>query len=182
MSGFHDGSDLPCLTLMTVPASLASPCRAFLATPIVDHSHVGVFRKAAQFLDVLAARHLPVMGARTDLASRWPRMRRLPRPISRSRWPCRIFVSRRRDVDFGWIFWAFAIFILACGFTHVLSIVTLWVPIYGIEGLVKAATAAASIVTAVMLWPLLPKLLALPSPSQLRAAQVRPGGGGPAAA
>ena len=75
-----------------------------------------------------------------------------------------IFVSRRRDVDFGWIFWAFAIFITACGFTHVLSIVTLWVPIYGIEGLVKAATAAASLFTAVMLWPLLPKLLAIPSP------------------
>jgi len=82
-----------------------------------------------------------------------------------------IFVSRRRDVDFGWIFWAFAIFIMACGVTHVLSIVTLWVPIYGIEGLVKALTAAASIVTAAMLWPLLPKLLALPSPSQLRAAE-----------
>src|ERR1700760_669992 len=66
-----------------------------------------------------------------------------------------IFVSKRRDVDFGFIFWAFAIFITACGFTHVLSIVTLWVPVYGIEGLVKATTALASIITAVMLWPLL---------------------------
>src|SRR6266403_820908 len=82
-----------------------------------------------------------------------------------------IFVSKRRDVDFGWIFWAFAIFIMACGFTHVLAIVTLWVPVYGIEGIIKALTAAASIVTAVMLWPLLPKLLALPSPSQLRRAE-----------
>src|SRR5580698_9023701 len=61
-----------------------------------------------------------------------------------------ILVSRRRDLDFGWIFWAFAIFITACGFTHVLSIVTLWIPIYGIEGIVKALTAAASVVTAVM--------------------------------
>src|SRR5258707_599590 len=83
-----------------------------------------------------------------------------------------IFVSKRRDVDFGWIFWAFAIFIMACGFTHVLSIVTLWVPVYGIEGLIKAMTAVASIVTAAILWPLLPKVLALPSPSQLRAAEV----------
>jgi signal transduction histidine kinase len=82
-----------------------------------------------------------------------------------------IFVSKRRDVDFGWVFWAFALFIMACGFTHLLSIVTLWVPIYGIEGIVKALTAIASIVTAVMLWPLLPKILALPSPSQLRAAE-----------
>jgi signal transduction histidine kinase len=82
-----------------------------------------------------------------------------------------IFVSKRRDVDFGWVFWAFALFITACGFTHVLSIVTLWVPIYGIEGIIKALTALASIVTAVMLWPLLPKVLALPSPSQLRMAE-----------
>jgi hypothetical protein len=82
-----------------------------------------------------------------------------------------IFVSKRPDVDFGWIFWAFALFIMACGFTHVLSIITLWVPVYGIEGIVKFLTAVASIVTAVMLWPLLPRVLALPSPSQLRAAE-----------
>jgi signal transduction histidine kinase/CheY-like chemotaxis protein len=83
-----------------------------------------------------------------------------------------IFVSKRRDVDFGWIFWAFAFFITACGFTHLLSIITLWVPIYGIEGLIKALTAIASIVTAIMMWPLLPKVLALPSPAQLRAAEL----------
>jgi signal transduction histidine kinase/ActR/RegA family two-component response regulator len=83
-----------------------------------------------------------------------------------------IFVSKRRDVDFGFIFWAFAIFITACGFTHVFSIITLWVPVYGLEGLVKLLTAVASILTAVIMWPLLPKLLALPSPAQLRAAEL----------
>jgi signal transduction histidine kinase len=82
-----------------------------------------------------------------------------------------IFVSKRPDVEFGWVFWAFAIFITACGLTHVMSIWTLWVPEYGLEGLVKAVTAAASIITAIMLWPLLPKVLALPSPAQLRQAQ-----------
>ena len=82
-----------------------------------------------------------------------------------------IFVSRRPDVDFGWIFWAFAIFIMACGLTHVLSIITLWVPIYGIEGIVKALTAVASLFTAAILWPLLPQLLAIPSPAQLRQAE-----------
>jgi signal transduction histidine kinase len=82
-----------------------------------------------------------------------------------------IFVSKRPDVDFGWVFWAFAVFIMACGVTHVLSIVTLWVPIYGIEGIVKALTAIASILTAITLWPLLPKILAIPSPSQLREAK-----------
>jgi PAS domain S-box-containing protein len=82
-----------------------------------------------------------------------------------------IFVSKRRDLKFGYVYWAFGIFIMACGLTHVLSIVTLWVPIYGIEGLVKAATAAASIFTAAMLWPLLPKALTIPSPFELRQAR-----------
>ena len=82
-----------------------------------------------------------------------------------------ILVSKRRDLKFGWVYWSFGIFILACGLTHILSIYTLWVPIYGIEGLVKAATAVASIVTAGMLWPLLPKLLTIPSPFELRQAQ-----------
>jgi len=81
------------------------------------------------------------------------------------------FVSKRRDIEFNWIFWAFAIFILACGFTHVFAIYTLWVPVYGIEGLVKALTAFASIITAVLLWRLLPKVMAIPSPVQLRQAQ-----------
>ena len=82
-----------------------------------------------------------------------------------------LFVSKRRDLLFGWVYWAFCIFITACGLTHVLSIYTLWVPVYGIEGLVKAATAAASIFTAAALWPLLPKLLAIPSPFELRQVQ-----------
>jgi PAS domain S-box-containing protein len=79
-----------------------------------------------------------------------------------------IFVIKRGDLKFGWVYWAFAVFIAACGLTHVLSIVTLWVPIYGIEGLVKAATAAASVFTAGMLWPLLPQLLKIPSPFEFQ--------------
>ena len=80
------------------------------------------------------------------------------------------FVFKRRDVEFGWVFWAFALFIMACGVTHLFSIYTLWVPVYGLEGLVKAVTAIASLVTAALLWPLIPKLLTIPSPGQLRLA------------
>jgi len=46
------------------------------------------------------------------------------------------------------------------------------VPVYGLERLVKLLTVVASILTAVLMWPLLPKLLALPSPEQLRAAKL----------
>lgn len=82
-----------------------------------------------------------------------------------------ILVIKRRDLQFGWVYWAFAIFIMACGLTHVLSIYTLWVPIYGIEGLVKAATAIASIFTAAALWPLLTKILTIPSAFELQKVQ-----------
>ena len=80
------------------------------------------------------------------------------------------FVSRRRDVAFGWVFWSFAVFITACGATHLMAIWTLYVPDYGLEAMVKIATAAASIGTSLALWHLLPRALALPSPTQLRRA------------
>jgi GNAT superfamily N-acetyltransferase len=38
------------------------------------------------------------------------------------------FVSKRRDIAFGWIFWMFAAFILGCGTTHFVEIWTLWYP------------------------------------------------------
>jgi PAS domain S-box-containing protein len=79
-----------------------------------------------------------------------------------------VFVRRRRDLAFRPVFWLFAAFILLCGAGHWLDVVTLWVPAYGVEGLVKATTAIVSMITAVALWRLLPQALALPSPAQLR--------------
>ena len=78
------------------------------------------------------------------------------------------FASRRPDVAFTWVFWAFAAFILACGTTHFFSIWTLWFPDYGTEALIKGITAVVSVATAIALWPLLPQAMALPSPAQLR--------------
>lgn len=79
-----------------------------------------------------------------------------------------VFVRTRKDVVFGWVFWCFALFILACGSTHIMSIWTLWNSDYGLEALVKLATAAISVATAIALWPLLPKALAIPAPQQLK--------------
>jgi PAS domain S-box-containing protein len=78
------------------------------------------------------------------------------------------FVMKRRDIAFRWVFVLFCIFILACGTTHIFDVWTLWNPDYGVAGLVKAVTAVASVGTAVMLWDLMPKALALPGPSQLQ--------------
>jgi hypothetical protein len=43
-------------------------------------------------------------------------------------------VSKRGDVAFSGLFFCFAAFILACGATHIISIITLWVPLYGLQG------------------------------------------------
>jgi len=79
-------------------------------------------------------------------------------------------IRRRKDLEFSGMFFLFAVFILACGMTHVLSVWNLWHGDYGVEAVVKAITAAASVPTALILWPLVPKALALPSPSQLQTA------------
>jgi PAS domain S-box-containing protein len=80
-----------------------------------------------------------------------------------------VFLYHRRDVRFSWAVWMFVGFIMLCGVTHVMGVATLWIPIYGVEALVKAATAAASVATAIALWPLLPKAIAIPSSDQLHA-------------
>ncbi|MBP2298519.1 sensor histidine kinase [Azospirillum picis] len=77
------------------------------------------------------------------------------------------FVHRRRDLVFGWVALLFAIFIVACGTTHLLAVWTLWNPDYLLEGVVKAITALASLATAATLWWLMPRLLVLPSPKEL---------------
>jgi signal transduction histidine kinase len=81
-----------------------------------------------------------------------------------------VLLCRRRDVSFGWVGWLFACFIMACGTTHVMAIWTLWQPVYLGEGAVKAVTAFASVMTAITLWPLLPRIVSLPSPAVLLAA------------
>jgi signal transduction histidine kinase len=79
-----------------------------------------------------------------------------------------IFIRRRRDVSFGFVFWLFATFIMACGITHLVRIWNMWHGDYGLEALIKIVTAGISVAAAGTLWPLLPKILALPSPAQLR--------------
>ncbi len=79
------------------------------------------------------------------------------------------FVRRRLDLiaEHKRIAVLFSVFILGCGMTHVFGVIILWQPVYILDGLVKAFTAIVSIVTAILLWPVLPRLLEIPSPGQL---------------
>lgn len=82
-------------------------------------------------------------------------------------------VRRRKDLVFGTVFRLFGAFILLCGATHLFAAYTTWVPLYGLAGLLKLTTAGVSIATAAILWPLLPKAVGLPSPTQMRFANLK---------
>src|ERR1043165_8786181 len=77
------------------------------------------------------------------------------------------FVYKKRNLPFNWMFLAFGVFIIACGATHFMEIWTLWNPTYWLAGGVSLIPAAGSVATAVLLPPLIPQALALPSPAEL---------------
>jgi signal transduction histidine kinase len=81
------------------------------------------------------------------------------------------FARKRTDLKFHWMFVCFAVFILACGTTHLLEIWNIWHGNYWLSGSVKAITALASVPTAILLYRLVPQALALPSPEALRRAR-----------
>jgi signal transduction histidine kinase len=81
------------------------------------------------------------------------------------------FIRRRADIPFNWMFLLFGLFIVACGATHWMEVLTVWSPAYWVAGAVKAITAAASVPTAILLFLLIPKAVALPSIAQLEAAK-----------
>jgi len=82
------------------------------------------------------------------------------------------FARRRRDFGFRPFILLFCGFILACGLTHVLGMVVIWHPVYWLEGWIKAVTALLSITAAIVLWPLMPKALRVPSPASLQRANL----------
>jgi two-component sensor histidine kinase len=84
-----------------------------------------------------------------------------------------IFLRRRPDVRYRHLVALFAAFILLCGLTHLVSIITLWIPVYPLHGLVKLVTGVVSMTTAVVLFLLIPALVKIPSPQQLEQANAR---------
>lgn len=66
----------------------------------------------------------------------------------------------RKDLPFHWMMLAFALFIVACGGTHFMELWTLRAenPHYWLSGWVKLITAVASVGTALLLPPLIPKI------------------------
>lgn len=72
-----------------------------------------------------------------------------------------VFIRRNPSLHFNWVFAMFSVFIFACGTGHLLDIISIWHPVYRLEISFRIVTAAASVATAAMLWPMLPKATAL---------------------
>lgn len=78
-------------------------------------------------------------------------------------------VRARDDLRFDWIFLLFAGFIFFCGATHILGIINVWHGYYYIHGIIKSMTGIISILTAILLWYLLPQAISLPGKRAMEA-------------
>ncbi|WP_316013108.1 sensor histidine kinase [Roseobacter sp. HKCCA0434] len=83
------------------------------------------------------------------------------------------FLRQRPDLAERRVVRLFAAFILLCGTTHLLGIVTLWFPAYPVLGVLKFATGVVSIVTAIVLFRMIPRLVLLPHPRDLEGANAK---------
>jgi two-component sensor histidine kinase len=73
----------------------------------------------------------------------------------------------RRDIPFHWMFLAFGFFIIACGGTHFMEVVTIWIPVYIFSAAVKLFTATVSLTTAIVLPLTVPRILMLVQQAKL---------------
>ena len=81
---------------------------------------------------------------------------------------CLVYIVwQRKDVPFNWIFFLFAAFIFSCGISHIIDIWNLWHLNYWLSGYVRAIAALISLLTAIFLLNLLPKIFSLLSPAKI---------------
>jgi hypothetical protein len=70
-----------------------------------------------------------------------------------------LMARQKKRIPYIWVFGMFATFIFLCGLSHVIEVISIWNPIYYFAGLVKVLTAAVSIATAMLMFPLIPTLI-----------------------
>lgn len=80
------------------------------------------------------------------------------------------FAKHRPDIRQRWLFVLFGLFIISCGITHLLDVLNLWRPDYWLSAASRIITAVLSVITAVVLWRIMPEALRAPSMQQLEQA------------
>ncbi|HEY8219255.1 MAG TPA: ATP-binding protein [Methylobacter sp.] len=78
------------------------------------------------------------------------------------------FIRQRRDFPYPWLVFMFAVFIVACGSTHLMSAITVWMPLYWLDGALKVVTAVVSLATAMLMIWVIPRALSVPTVEQLQ--------------
>ncbi len=90
--------------------------------------------------------------------------------------PLAIVVVLRRRPDLPRSAWRVAILLIvllvAGALLHAVQLLAIWEPAYGLLALLKAFTAATAVATAILIWPQIPGILALPSPRDLARANL----------
>lgn len=82
------------------------------------------------------------------------------------------FVWKRKDLLYRWLYLGFFIaFILTCASTHLMSVVTLWMPLYWLEAYINLLSALVATATVFAIWWVIPRALQLPSPAELQKAR-----------
>src|SRR5690606_7237469 len=76
-------------------------------------------------------------------------------------------LKERRELVLNRIFLMFAAFIFACGTTHLIKIITIWKPLYWLEAIADTTTGVISLMTAILLIRLIPRIAKLPSADKL---------------
>ena len=78
------------------------------------------------------------------------------------------FIRKRKEMPYAWFLVMAALFIIACGTTHLMSIILIWIPLYWLDGYLKAFTAIISVATAIAAVWVIPFVLRLPSNAELQ--------------
>jgi PAS domain S-box-containing protein len=75
------------------------------------------------------------------------------------------YMQRRFGIrrDYRLVTWMFSGFLLAAGLSHLIDAAAIWYPIHIVQGIASAVTASLAMATIVLLWPLLPELVRMPS-------------------
>lgn len=70
-------------------------------------------------------------------------------------------VRRIHSLPFQWVYLAFGVFIISCGFTHFMDVWVIWQPNYWLDVSIRLFCAVASVGTALLILPLAPKAKAV---------------------
>ncbi|PZP39858.1 MAG: hypothetical protein DI585_02780 [Pseudomonas fluorescens] len=86
-----------------------------------------------------------------------------------------LFAHKRRDFElhFKLLAYLMGLLFLVRGIHNMSALLTTWMPMYGVQTIIKVISAALTLMVAITLWPLRNKLLRIPGPAHLREVEGR---------